>query len=236
MEEIESLIQTHCFIVSDAILYGIEEAILLHNIKFWVRDNKANSKNFYDGRTWTYNSAKAFSKIFPYWTTRKISRLLDSLEKKGAIVSGNYNKAKYDRTKWYALSQEPSDLSKMTNGFVKSVQPIPDINTDINNSLDISYSRKPKKFVPPTVEEVQKYVEEINSKIDAQFFVDYYAKNNWKDKNDNPVKNWKLKLVTWDMRERKKESSSGSSSCQVTYNLSNNWETEPFEGVFKNYD
>ena len=36
------------------------------------------------------------------------------------------------------------DLSKMTNGFVKSDQPIPNINADINTD-DIGSAKKPKK-------------------------------------------------------------------------------------------
>lgn len=39
---------------------GIECAILLYNIEFWIEKNKANNKHFYEGRYWTYNSTKAF--------------------------------------------------------------------------------------------------------------------------------------------------------------------------------
>jgi hypothetical protein len=108
--------------------------------------------------------------------------------------------------------------------------------TDNNTSTNTINEYISKKSSPPTLEDIEQYVADRKSSVNPKMFFDYYSANNWKDSNNKPVKNWKLKLITWEMRERKKESSCGSSSCQVTYDLSNNWETEPFEGVFKNYE
>lgn len=108
--------------------------------------------------------------------------------------------------------------------------------TDNNTSINTINEYICKKSSPPTLEDIEQYVADRKSSVNPKMFFDYYSANNWKDSNNKPVKNWKLKLITWEMRERKKESSCGSSSCQVTYDLSNNWETEPFEGVFKNYE
>lgn len=105
-----------------------------------------------------------------------------------------------------------------------------------NTSINTINEYNSKKSSPPTLEDIEQYVADRKSSVNPKMFFDYYSANNWKDSNNKPVKNWKLKLITWEMRERKKESSCESSSCQVTYDLSNNWETEPFEGVFKNYD
>ena len=68
--------QMHMFNIEIANEYGIEEAIILQNISFWIDHNKANDKNFHDGHYWTYNSAKAFQKIFPYMSEYKIKRVL----------------------------------------------------------------------------------------------------------------------------------------------------------------
>jgi len=96
----------HSFCVDDAIKYGVHEAILLYNLKFWIAKNRANGKNFHDGRTWTYNSQKAFAKLFPYLSEAKIQRALAKLAKLGVILKGNYNKMRYDRTTWYAVADE----------------------------------------------------------------------------------------------------------------------------------
>lgn len=145
----------HQFCVELASCYGIEEAIIIHNLYFWIKKNVANEKNFYDGRYWTYNSSKAFSSLFPYMTESKIYRVLKSLEEKSLILKGNYNDNKYDRTCWYALSDkaikeltdlkydaygfsksilqnEKYDFAKMQNGIYESKEPIPYSNTDSN--------------------------------------------------------------------------------------------------------
>jgi hypothetical protein len=130
----------YSFDASHAKEYGVDEAIMLHNILFWIAKNKANNSNFHKGKFWTYNSAKAFSDLFPFWSARKIARVLSSLEKQGAIESDCFNKKGYDRTKWYSSPLLDSftkivqsndqkcqmHLTKMTNGLTNFVQPIPD--------------------------------------------------------------------------------------------------------------
>jgi len=121
------------FNIELATQYGVDEAIVLHNIIFWLRKNKSNKQNFHDGRTWTYNSASAYEKLFPFWKSRKIARVLKSLEDRGVLLAGNYNAVKYDRTKWYALIDESLlnlPLDKNGNGSASSDQPIPDSKPD----------------------------------------------------------------------------------------------------------
>ena len=145
----------HHFKVRDAKRYGITEAILLYNLRFWIAKNKANRKNFHKGRTWTYNSCKAFAALFPYLSESQIKRALARLVKKGAILKDNFNKMHYDRTNWYALADESnlpitnsqcSDEVSHYNGRIDplertisslssddSTSPIPDIKTQIVN-------------------------------------------------------------------------------------------------------
>ncbi|MGL4946287.1 MAG: hypothetical protein ACRC4X_01265 [Cetobacterium sp.] len=145
----------HSFDIDLATRFGIEEAILIENIAFWVKKNQANNKNFYDGEFWTFNSAAAFQELFPYMNLKKIQRTLNRLEEQKIIKSGNYNKLKMDRTKWYCIDDSEikilykltnnvvkSPLDKMSNGldtvsngFAQNVQPIPYVNTDINTDI-----------------------------------------------------------------------------------------------------
>jgi hypothetical protein len=130
---IRGVIMNYQFNIELATMYGVDEAIMLHNIIFWLRKNKSNNTNFNDGRTWTYNSAASFEELFPFWNHRKIARILKSLEDNNVLVSGNYNKLKYDRTKWYALIDETLlelPFDKSANGATSSVQPIPDSKPD----------------------------------------------------------------------------------------------------------
>ena len=135
---------THSFSTEIAELLGVDGALMLQHLYFWHQRNEGNGKNFHDGHYWTYNSIKGFSAIFPYLKEYSIRKILEKLEQQEYILTGNYNKVKYDRTKWYCLTTKglglltnsnlslpKNPLSKTTNAFKVKDTPIPDINTDI---------------------------------------------------------------------------------------------------------
>lgn len=118
--------------------YGINVAIILDKLRFWIEHNKANNKNFYDGRYWTFNSMDAWSKQIDFMTVNTIRRTLEKMEKEGLIITGNYNASKYDRTKWYALTDKANSifenlqfhLANLPNQNGKNAEPIPTNYTD----------------------------------------------------------------------------------------------------------
>lgn len=193
----------HHFDVELAQKYGVAEAILLNHFEYWIELNRANEKNFYDGRYWTFNSMKAFSKIFPYMTEKKIRNALKHLQDEGLIVTGNYNKLAYDRTLWYAFSDLAESIlpkgqmedSEMANGYFQKVEPIPDNKPD-NDTDRVAL----KRFTPPTVDEVDAYCGERNNRIDPQTFVDFYASKGWVV-GKSKMKDWKAAIRTWEKRD-----------------------------------
>jgi len=126
----------HFFDVSEASKVGVEKSIILANFRFWLEKNKANEKNLNGGYYWTYNSSKALSLIFPYWSAQKIARLIRELESDGLLVSDNFNRVGYDRTKWYSMPEysivhiQALHCSDLNNGMSNIEQPIPDSKTD----------------------------------------------------------------------------------------------------------
>lgn len=177
----------HSFNVAVAAEYGMLEAVLFENISYWVEKNKANDVHFHDGCYWTYNSAKAFSEMFPYVSSRTISRALHHLCDEGLLIMGDYNGSPYDKTLWYTLTPKGQDIrqdgigsktdcpadktdcpadktncltevSEMTNRSVKNGEPIPDINTNINTNNNLTVS---KDTVCRT--DVQRVIEQWNS-------------------------------------------------------------------------
>jgi hypothetical protein len=123
----------HSFDVDDAVEHGVEKAVILHNLRFWIMKNMANEKNQYDDHTWTYNSSIAFERLFPYLSARKVARMLRELEEDGVLISGNYNNSGYDRTKWYAFKDEQCIIQNVTmegsecdNRKSRNGQPLPD--------------------------------------------------------------------------------------------------------------
>ena len=166
----------HLFDIEIAVKYGVNAAILLENLGYWIKQNEANQTNFYDGYYWTYNSRKAYREIFPYMSERQINTAFQKLIDYGLVITGNYNKSSYDRTLWYALTQKGKcilhfdimDDDKISNGDSQNVRPIPDINTDINSFIntdiyasDSDDSKKNQKHISVDCEKISSLFNDI---------------------------------------------------------------------------
>ena len=106
----------HFFSDEVALEVGINGAIMLNHLHYWVKKNADNEMNYHDGYFWTYNSIAAYKKQFPFWSEKTIYRILRELEVNGYVKTGNYNQSAYDRTKWYALTEKSVKLLKSTIG------------------------------------------------------------------------------------------------------------------------
>ena len=87
----------------------------------------------------------------------------------------------------------------------------------IKSSVEESRVEKSrKKFIPPTQEEVRKYITE-NPKynnIDPKVFWDYFNSGGWVDSKGNAVKNWKQKLITWSSHDNNRTANTNRSQRQ----------------------
>lgn len=106
----------HSFNTGIAKIVGVDGAVIMKHLFYWVQKNYGNGKHFYDGSYWTYNSVRGFSVIFDYLNTKQINRILGNLIKNGFIKTGNYNANKMDRTMWYAFTEKGIELMQ-ENGF-----------------------------------------------------------------------------------------------------------------------
>lgn len=58
---------------------------------------------------------------------------------------------------------------------------------------------KSKEFVPPSLDDIKKYISEKDlKKVNAEHFYQFFSESDWVDSKGNEVKNWKLKLLTWN--------------------------------------
>lgn len=136
-------------------LGNTDKAIMLQQIHYWLQ----RSNNVVDGHRWIYNSAREWQKQFPWLNEKTIQRHLKSLVDDGWLISANYNKAKFDRTKWYRVQYDRLDknvqalgLSVPTNGHLSpnrmglsvptNTNRLPETTTETNYSTSIS--DKPK--------------------------------------------------------------------------------------------
>lgn len=147
---------------------GLNQAIVLQQINYWI--NKPFAKEI-DGKRWIYNSIDQWQKDnFPFWSERTIRRILKKLEDEELIISGRFNKATYDQTKWYTINEERleavmrrdvqnepdnKDASCVQNDRIRCGQngrlksgkmdePIPETTRDYSESTSVDYLSKEK--------------------------------------------------------------------------------------------
>lgn len=98
-------------------LIGLNEAIVLQQIHYWLKHNEKDKQNFIDGHYWVYNTYEQWHEQFPFWSIMTIRRTMTKLENMGLLIAGNYNKAGFDKTKWYSIN-----YNVLNNLFSSSVQ------------------------------------------------------------------------------------------------------------------
>ena len=88
---------------------GDRHATILQRIHYWVEINRKNSNKqaFKCGHYWTYKSLERWhAEDFDYLSLSTVRRTLEQLIKKGYLITGEYNKLRSDRTKWYRVNKE----------------------------------------------------------------------------------------------------------------------------------
>ena len=94
---------------------GVNEAIIVQQIHYWLNINEKAKINFHKGKYWTYNTYENWQKTnFRFLSVSTLKRIFKKLVTKGILITDNFNKAKYDRTLWVTINYEKLDelLSK----------------------------------------------------------------------------------------------------------------------------
>lgn len=92
-------------------MYGVDGAVFISRLQFWIEKNAANDRHYHAGRYWTYNSLRAMEKLFPFWSRRQIERIVKNLKDKGVLLTANYARDSHDRTLFYALDESKLPIS-----------------------------------------------------------------------------------------------------------------------------
>lgn len=163
-----------------AIEIGLNEAIILQQIHYWLNQSNHN----HDGKKWIYNTYDDWNKQFPFWSVMTIRRTITSLEKQNLILIANYNKAGFDKTRWYSINypvvesvnrrcvqNEQTICSKRTDGSVQNEQTNTRDYTE-NTTENISMSDKSDAAPYKTI------IEYLNNKVNKRF--SYKSKSNRK--------------------------------------------------------
>lgn len=126
----------HHFSVQVAVEVGVNAAVVLENIAFWVRANRRTGRHKHDGKHWTYGSTRHFAELFDYLSEKQVRGALDKLITCGYLETGNFNRSAYDRTRWSTMTEKgeratrerQSETPPRSNGTADRGRPIPDKN------------------------------------------------------------------------------------------------------------
>lgn len=186
-----------------AVLLGdADKAIILQQIDYWLD----HSNNIRDGHKWVYNSVADWKRHFPWISTSTITRKLKSLEDQGLLITGNYNKRKFDKTKWYRIDYD--EFKKIEKAFSQNDQTImsfwvngvsqndktntreyTDNNTDIINSNKFDYNEFIEWFNELADKDLKNT--EINRQYIKDLLNDGYTKEDLVNVIEYKVNEWK---------------------------------------------
>ena len=167
-----------------------------------------------EGYCWASN--KYFAELYGV-SAISISKWINALVDRGYIssqiiykegtkqIDGRYIKILYDPIKEKfntSITKVKDPIKEKFNTPIK--EKFKDNNTVINNTFNttneyIDKSDKPtrKRFVPPSLEEVQAYCLERKNKVNAEKFINHYTSNGWYI-GRTKMKDWKAAVRTWE--------------------------------------
>lgn len=126
-------------------------------------------------------------------------RPTDYVEEKSMLGLKKNKAYTLDESKMYTKCIQDVSVGKDSIGKVSI-----DKNSIVKDSKGESVrGEKAKRFIPPSVEEVEQYCIERSNNIDAQSFIDFYESKGWMI-GKNKMKDWKAAVRTWE-RSRKQE-------------------------------
>lgn len=112
-----------------ACIIGLNEALVLGQIHYWLEKNKECNRNFHEGRYWTYNTIKDWQEEFPFWSESTIKRIFKKLRDMELIIVDNFNTYQMDRTLWYSIDYEK--LEKLIYDSIGSEESIQNVQHDL---------------------------------------------------------------------------------------------------------
>lgn len=196
--------------------------------------NHTEVKTYFDGDIITVNTGQRITSIRKLadkfkWSRTKVTHFLSLLEqdnmvkvesdsKKTLITVINYEKYQSDEPQ----ESHKKDSEKPQESHRKATdEPLKSTNNNDNNDNNDkndniippispqgeSEGKKIKRFVKPTVEQVQEYCDSRNNGISGQEFIDYYDSIGW-NVGKKPMKDWQAAVRTWE-NKRKTTNSTG---------------------------
>lgn len=128
-----------------AVLIGLNESIVLQQIHYWLEKKKEVRTDYYDGHYWIYNTYEQWHEQFPFWSIMTIRRTITKLESSQLLLSAKYNKAGFDKTKWYTINYQSlknAVVSSSVQNEHMDCSSCPDgsVQSDQTNTIEYTYN------------------------------------------------------------------------------------------------
>lgn len=180
------------FQTSLAVAIGLNEAIVLQQIHYWI-SNVKNKGYEQDGYKWVYNTYAEWKETnFPFWSENTIQRTFASLEEKGLVVSIQPMKGKYDRTKYYRIEHTKLEVFEDT----KLVRSLNESENTTENTTNVENSKKLKTDEEqPPYNLSEEEIRQVNKKVDKILELNQKQALHWKGREyfaevDLPYADW----------------------------------------------
>lgn len=125
--------------INEQLMHDTKDAnlcIFISNLAGWIRTNASKmhvcleKRNFREGRYWSYNSMDGLVKYFGFWSTKNLRTIIKNCIDKGLVITNNFNKKKYDKTCWYALTDKALEYYPLLKEKILETVYIP-LDTDL---------------------------------------------------------------------------------------------------------
>lgn len=180
-----------------ALTIGLNEAIILQYIHFWI-----NSKRKKQEEVWIYKTYNQIQEELPFFSESTIKRAIKKMLDFKILKKENRNKAKIDKTNWYTIDYQKlseicgikmtypvcqNDLSSMSN--CNNGEGQNDTTNTIDNPLSTTLNKentKESENLSTPDEDEQNEIDEHNFKI----FWDAYPRKEGRTKAFGYFKQW----------------------------------------------
>jgi len=177
-------------------IFGVREALFMQQIHYWCEINKTKDNNLKEGHYWTYNTDEDWSKELTF-SAKTIFNMRRKLKKKNVLVTGNFNRANFDKTIWYRLNYEKIEeiiqqnqpncknydtvSQELENDVAKITSPIPDTSSDTSSKTSkknnaFFLSERNVHTLIKRIEEIlpEKRSEKKSQELHALQIIEYY--------------------------------------------------------------
>lgn len=117
-----------------------------------------------------------------------------------------------ERKKALQCNTDVTHVKQLCNGEIEKEK---EKEKELEKELDTKANKSPtkaKRFVKPTLSEIEQYCIERNNNVDAQHFYDHYESNGWKV-GKNSMKDWKAAVRTWEKNNYNKPAKSNKQNA-----------------------